>query len=35
VVDRASGVLLRLELASAQSDFNLQRRLVRIDAPAR
>jgi hypothetical protein len=28
-------VLLRLELASAQSDFNLQRRLVRIDAPAR
>ena len=35
VVDRASGVLLRLELASAQADFNLQRRLVRIDAPAR
>ena len=35
VVDRASGVLLRLELSSAQAGFNLQRRLVRIDAPAR
>lgn len=35
VVDRASGVLLRLELASAQPGFNLQRRLVRIDAAAR
>jgi hypothetical protein len=35
VVDRASGVLLRLELASAQAGFNLQRRLVRVDPAAR
>ena len=35
VVDRASGVLLRLELSSAQPDFNLQRRLVRVDGPPR
>lgn len=35
VVDRASGVLLRLELASAQSGFNVQRRLVRVDAAPR
>lgn len=31
VVDRASGVLLRLDLASAQSGFTVQRRLVRVD----
>ena len=30
VVDRASGVLLRLDLRSAVSAFNLQRRLVRV-----
>lgn len=35
VVDRASGVLLRLELASAQPGFTVQRRLVRVEAPAR
>jgi len=35
VVDRSSGVLLRLELASAQPAFNLQRRLVRVEAAAR
>jgi hypothetical protein len=35
VVDRASGVLLRLELSSAQADFNLQRRLIRLESPAR
>lgn len=35
VVDRASGVLLRLELSSAQPDFNVQRRLVRVDGPPR
>lgn len=35
VVDRTSGVLLRLELASAQAGFTLQRRLVRVDAPSR
>lgn len=34
VVDRASGVLLRLDLRSAQGSFSLQRRLVRIDAAA-
>lgn len=33
VVDRASGVLLRLDLRSAQPGFNLQRRLSRVDAP--
>ena len=31
VVDRASGVLLRLDLRSAQPAFTLQRRLVRIE----
>ena len=31
VVDRASGVLLRLDLRSAQADFALQRRLVRVE----
>jgi hypothetical protein len=31
VVDRASGVLLRLDLRCAVSAFNLQRRLVRIE----
>ncbi len=34
VVDRASGVLLRLDLKSAQSSFALQRRLVRVESPA-
>jgi hypothetical protein len=33
VVDRNTGVLLRLDLRSAQGDFSLQRRLVRVDAP--
>lgn len=33
VVDRASGLLLRLDLRSAQPLFQLQRRLVRVDAP--
>ncbi len=33
VVDRASGVLLRLDLRSAHSSFSLQRRLVRLIAP--
>jgi len=32
VVDRASGVLLRLDLRSAQPPFSLQRRLVRVEA---
>jgi hypothetical protein len=32
VVDRPSGVLLRLDLRSAQPLFRLQRRLVRVDA---
>jgi hypothetical protein len=32
VVDRASGVLLRLDLRSARPDFALQRRLVRVEA---
>jgi hypothetical protein len=32
VVDRASGVLLRLDLQSAQAPFSLQRRLVRVEA---
>jgi len=35
VVDRRSGVLLRLDLRSAQPGFDLQRRLARIEAPAR
>ena len=35
VVDRDSGVLLRLDLQSANASFNLQRRLVGIAAPAR
>ncbi len=35
VVDRASGVLLRLDLKSAQSAFTLQRRLVRVEPAAR
>lgn len=33
VVDRTSGVLLRLDLRSAQAPFSLQRRLVRVDVP--
>jgi hypothetical protein len=33
VVDRASGVLLRLDLRSAQPAFSLQRRLVRVEPP--
>jgi hypothetical protein len=32
VVDRSSGVLLRLDLRSAQPGFNVQRRLVQVDA---
>jgi hypothetical protein len=32
VVDRNSGVLLRLDLRSAQPHFNLQRRLVQVEA---
>lgn len=35
VVDRASGVLLRLELASSQAGFNLQRRLTRVETTPR
>jgi len=35
VVDRASGVLLRLDLRSAEPAFNLQRRLMRIEPAAR
>lgn len=35
VVDRASGVLLRLDLQSAQPPFTLQRRLVRVEAAQR
>jgi hypothetical protein len=35
VVDRASGVLLRLDLKSSQPGFTLQRRLVRIEAEPR
>jgi hypothetical protein len=31
VVDAASGILLRLDLISAQAGFTLQRRLVRIE----
>jgi hypothetical protein len=34
VVDRSSGVLLRLDLRSAQPVFRLQRRLVRVDPAA-
>lgn len=34
VVDRASGVLLRLDLRSSMPGFNLQRRLTRVDRPA-
>lgn len=34
VVDRASGLLLRLDLRSAQTLFHLQRRLVRVDSAA-
>ena len=34
VVDRASGLLLRLDLRSANGSFELQRRLVRVDPPA-
>jgi hypothetical protein len=33
VIDRTSGVLLRLDLRSANPAFSLQRRLVRVDAP--
>jgi hypothetical protein len=35
VVDRASGVLLRLDLQSADPAFNLQRRLMRVEPAAR
>jgi hypothetical protein len=35
VVDRQSGVLLRLDLRGGQPGFELQRRLVRIDPPPR
>ncbi|MDE2369721.1 MAG: hypothetical protein KGN16_12195 [Burkholderiales bacterium] len=35
VVDRHSGILLRLDLRSAQAPFNLQRRLTRIEAASR
>ncbi len=35
VVDRASGVLLRLDLRSAHPSFALQRRLVRVEAAPR
>jgi len=34
VVDRASGVLLRLDLRSGLTPFSLQRRLVRVESPA-
>ena len=34
VVDRASGLLLRLDLRSANGNFELQRRLVRVEPPA-
>ncbi len=34
VVDRASGLLLRLDLRSAISEFSLQRRLLRVEAAA-
>ena len=34
VVDRSSGVLLRLDLSSAHPMLSLQRRLVRVDAAA-
>jgi hypothetical protein len=33
VIDRISGVLLRLDLRSEQAPFSLQRRLVRVDVP--
>lgn len=33
VIDRASGLLLRLDLSSAHTAFSLQRRLVRVEAP--
>jgi hypothetical protein len=33
VVDRSNGVLLRLDLRSADGSFVLQRRLVRVDDP--
>jgi hypothetical protein len=33
VVDRKSGVLLRLELRSGNPDFALRRTLVRIEPP--
>lgn len=32
VIDRSSGLLLRLDLRSAQPSFNLQRRLVQVEA---
>jgi hypothetical protein len=35
VIDRTSGVLLRLDLRSAQAPFSLQRRLLRIEAGGR
>lgn len=35
VVDRTSGVLLRLDLRSAEPAFNLQRRLMRVEPAAR
>ncbi|MDH5338580.1 MAG: hypothetical protein OEW22_02295 [Rubrivivax sp.] len=33
VIERAAGLLLRLDLQSAQPDFSLQRRLVRVQPP--
>jgi hypothetical protein len=33
VVDRTSGVLLRLDLNSSMPGFDLQRRLVRVERP--
>ena len=35
VIDRASGVLLRLDLRSADASFSLQRRLMRVEAAVR
>ena len=34
VIDRASGMLLRLDLRSGQPEFSLQRRLLRVDTAA-
>ncbi len=35
VVDRASGLLLRLDLSSSNPNFSLQRRLLRVESPLR